>query len=322
MRSDINGATFGTLIALTLMVGTTQAAATSERYPEKTVKIIVPLSPGGVADALPRILADKLSAKWGHPVIIENRPGAGNKIGSEAVAKSEPDGYTLLAAPQGALAIPKAGFDPSIFVPVSVIGTLPVVLVANPNTPFSTLQELIVFARKNANKATYGSAGTGSGFQMIAEMLQVEAGIRLTHVPYPGMAPAMRDLFAGHIDMTFDNLGNALPQIRSGKLKALGVAGSTRLPELPNVPAITEAFPDFVFTEWFAIVAPPKTPAHIVERVSHDIGEALRLPDVAQRFQDFSVTPAGSSPAESVVFLQQQRERWKKIMAVTGISAQ
>jgi len=207
-------------------------------------------------------------------------------------------------------------------VPVSVIGHLPIVLIANPNAPFSSLQELIAFARANPNKVTYGSSGVGSAFQMMAEMLQATSGIRLTHIPYPGMAPAMRDLLAGHIDLTIDNLGNALPQIKSGKLKALSVAARTRLPELPDVPAVAEAFPDFIFSEWFAIVAPPKTPPHIVDGLSHDVAEALRLPDVMQRFREFSVTPTGSSPADSAAFLEQQREQWKKVLAVTGISPQ
>jgi tripartite-type tricarboxylate transporter receptor subunit TctC len=323
MHGDIDAKKIlGTFIAATLIIWAAQAPASPDRYPDKTVKFIVPLPPGGVADALPRILADKLSAKWGQPVIIENRSGAANRIGSEAVAKSEPDGYTLLAAPQGALVLPKPGFDPSIFVPVSVIGSLPVVLVANPKAPFSTLRELIAFAQANPTKVTYGSSGVGSAFQMITEMLQAVSGIRLAHVPYPGMAPAMRDLLAGHIDMTVDNLGNALPQITSGKLKALAVAGSTRLPELPDVAAIAETFPDFDFTEWFAVVAPPKIPSHIVERLSRDIDETLRMADVAKRFREYSVMPVGSSPADSAAFLKQQRERWKKVMTVTGVGTQ
>jgi tripartite-type tricarboxylate transporter receptor subunit TctC len=304
----------------------TGVAAAQGDYPSRTIKIIVPLPPGGVADALPRILADKLSARWGQSVIIENRPGAANNIGAEAAARSEPDGYTLLAAPAGSLVIsqhfyPKLGFDPTSFVPVSVIGSLPIVLVANPKAPFSTLAEFIAFAKANPNKVTYGSPGVGSSFQLMSEMLQSTAGIHLTHVPYQGMAPVMRDLLAGHIDLTVDNLGNALPQLKVRKLKALGVVSKARLPELPDVPALAETFPEFNFTEWFAVVAPPRTPPEIAEKLSQAIAATLWQAEVAQKFGTFSVTPLGTSPAETAAFLKQESERWHKIIAATGVKA-
>ena len=223
-------------------------AVAQDGYPSRTIKLVVPLPPGPTADILPRILADKLAARWGQPVIIENRPGAANNIGAELVAKAEPDGYTLLATPPGPLVIsqsfyPKLGFDPGAFVPVSIFAAQPFVLLVNPKVPASTLQELIAFAKANPGKINFASGGTGSSPHLTGEMLRIAADIRIVYVPYPGLGPAMTDLLAGRADMMIDNLGNALPHIRSGKLKALGVASETRIPELPDVPAIAEVFP-------------------------------------------------------------------------------
>ena len=307
----------------TLLVSAGEALA-QDSYPNRLVKIVVPAPPGTVLDSLPRFVADKLAARWKQPVIIENRPGAAQNIGAEAVAKAAPDGYTLLATPEGPLVIsqyvfPNLGFDPSAFVPVSVFVTQPTVLVANPQAPYSSLQEMLSFAKANPAKASYGSPGTGSSLHLIAEMLQTSAGVRLLHVPYKGMAPAMGDLLAGHIAMTVDVLGNVLPHIRSGKLKALAVASGTRIPELPDVPAIGESIPGFEFKTWFAVAAPPKTPPEIAAKVSQAIADVLRLPDVVQRFRELSVTPLGTSPAETAAFLKEERERWRRVAAATKV---
>ncbi len=202
-------------------------------YPTRTIKIVVPLPPGPVADVLPRMLAEKLSARWGQPIIIENRPGASLNLGAEAVAKAVPDGYTLLATPPNPLAInqsffPKLAFDPSAFVPVSIFASLPYVLVVNQKIPVSTLQELIAYAKANPNKINFASSGPGSAPHLTGEMLNLAGAMRTVHVPYTGLGPAMTDLLAGHVDMLVDNLGNALPRVREGKLKALGVGSEAR----------------------------------------------------------------------------------------------
>jgi tripartite-type tricarboxylate transporter receptor subunit TctC len=178
---------------------------------------------------------------------------------------------------------------------------------------------MLAFAKANPGKTSYGSPGTGSSLHLVAEMLQRSAGVHLLHVPYKGMAPAMADLLAGHIAMTVDVLGNALPHIKSGKLKALAVAGETRLPELPLVPAIAETFPGFDFKGWFAVAAPPNTSPAIAATISQAIAETLRLPDVVQRFRELSVTPLGTSPAETAAFLQQEREHWRRVVTVTNV---
>src|SRR5262245_54335096 len=272
-------------------------------YPNRTVKIVVPFAPGPFPDALSRIIAGKLAERWGQPVIVENRPGAANNIGAEAVAKSPPDGYTLLSAPQGPLAIAQhyyrqLGYDPTAFVPVTVMAKVPYSLVANPKVPATSLPELVAYARANPGKLTYASAGAGGQPHLVGEMLQYAAGIRMVHVPYNGLAPAMTDLIAGHVDLMFDNIANTLPQIRAGKVKVLGTLSEGRIPELPDVPAIAETYPGVITTGWYAIAAPPKTPPAIAEKLAAAIAETLRLPEVAQRLRDYNAVAVGSSPAE------------------------
>jgi tripartite-type tricarboxylate transporter receptor subunit TctC len=312
------------MTAIGIAVCAVGGAVAQPDYPTRAIKFIVPIPPGGTLDALPRVIASHLSQRWGVPITIENRPGAAQNLGAEVVARAEPDGYTLLVAPKGPLVIsqhtyPKLGFDPGAFVPVTIFATQPTVLVANPKAPFSTLPELIACAKANPGRISYGSPGTGGPLHLQFEILDTAADIHLVHVPYKGLAPAMTDLLAGHIDLTFDNFGNSLDYIKDGKLKALGVTSKSRLAELPDVPTIAETFPDFIFSEWFAIVAPPKTSPEIAAKLSRAIGETLRLPEVAQRFRDVSVTPVVSSPAETAAVLEQETESWRKVVAQLGL---
>jgi tripartite-type tricarboxylate transporter receptor subunit TctC len=203
------------LAAAAMLLAATVSASAQTDFPNRPIKIVVPLPPGATADTLPRIIGEKLTAKWGQPVIIENRPGAAQNLGAEAVARAEPDGYTLLATPQGPLTVSasmfaKLNFDPAAFVPVTVMAQLPYVLVANPKVPFTTFPEMVAYAKANPGKLNYGSPGSGSSTHLSMEWLGTLAGIKLTHVPYKGAAPALTDLVAGHIEMMFDNLGNPL----------------------------------------------------------------------------------------------------------------
>jgi tripartite-type tricarboxylate transporter receptor subunit TctC len=291
-------------------------------FPSRTIKIVVPAPPGANLDTIPRIIADKLSSQFGHPVIIEHRPGAAQNLGAEVGARSEPDGYTLLATPQGPLVISqhffaKLGFDPAAFVPVSVIASQPLVLVAHPKFRAGSLKELVT-AGKSA-KISFASAGIGSSPHLTGEMLKLAAKIDFVHVPYKGLAPAMTDLLGGHVDIMFDNLTNALPQVRDGKVKALAVASERRIAELPDTPAIAELFPGFYSTSWFAIVAPPKTPSDIARKLSQAIAVTLKMPDVVERYRALASTPVGSSPAETEAFLKKESERWRQVIAAAGI---
>jgi len=258
---------------------------------------------------------------------VENRPGAANNIGADAVARAEPDGYTLLAAPPAALVInqflyPKLPFDPSAFVPVTVIAATPNILVVHPKVPVSTIQELIVYARSNPNKLNYASPGSGSTPSLTVEWLKFQAGIQIVHVPYKGLAPALTDLLAGEVDMMFDNLGNTLQHIRSGRLKVLSIGSEKRLAALPDVPTMAEMYPGFVSIAWFAVVAPPKTSRETAAKLSAAITEALKLPDVMKKLQDLSAMPIGGTPEDTAAFMKEEADRWRKVIQLIAAKAE
>ncbi len=298
--------------------------AAAQSYPSRPIRIIVPLPPGATADTLPRLIGEKLTAKWGQPVIIENRPGAAQNLGAEMVARAEPDGYTLLATPQGPLTIsqylyPRLGFDPAAFVPITIMAALPYVLVTYPTAPVSSLEEFIAYAKAHPDKLNYASPGAGSSNQIAMEWLKSLADIRLTHVPYRGAAPALTDLLAGHVDVMFDNAGNVVQLIKDGRLKALAVSAKARMAELPDVPAIAERFPQFVAMSWFAVVAPPKTPPEIAALLADAMAEALRMPDVSKRVAELSATVMATTPAETAAYLRKETEQWGRVIVSAGI---
>lgn len=312
------------IAAVWTIAPTASGAAAADDFPHRAIKIVVPVPPGPLLDVVPRIIAEKLSAKWGVAVIIENRPGAAQNLGAEAVARSDPDGYTLLASPPGPLVISahlrsKLNFDPDAFVPVSLMVKLPTVLVINPKVPASNLQELLAYAKANPGKLTFGSPGTGSTPHLATEQLMKAAGIRLVHVPYQGMAPAMNDLVGGHIDMMIDLYGNVAGNIKEGKLRLLAVTTTARLQQEPAVPTISEVVPGFSHAEWFAIVAPPKTPDVIAATLSTAIAEVLALPDVAERLADLAAVPVGSTPDQAATFIKVESARWKELIDMTGL---
>lgn len=294
--------------------------AAQPAYPNRLVKIIVPFPAGGTADVLPRILADKLSAKWGQPVIVENRAGAGGNIGAETVAKADPDGYTLLASPPGPLAInqnlyKKLAFDPTKFVPITVMATVPNVLAVKSTLPVDSVKALIAHAKAKPGTVTFASQGNGSTSHLTAVMFESMAGVQMVHIPYKGTAPALTDLLGGQVDVFFDNLGSSLTYHQSGKLKILAVASPERVPSLKDVPTIAEvALPGFRSVTWFALVAPPGTPAPIAAQIQAAIKEALQLPDVHKRFLDQSAEPIGGSPAETASFIKDEVARWGKVI--------
>ena len=300
------------------------AATAQNNYPNRPVKIIVPAPPGGAADVLPRIVSEKLAARWKQPIIIENRPGAALNLGAETVAKAEPDGYTLLATPPGPLAIyqyiyANLRYNPTAFTPVTILASSPFVLVVGPSVKSSDLSQFLALAKANPGKFTFGSTGIGSPPHLSGEMLKVRAGIDLLHVPYKGMVPALTDLLGGRLDMVFVDLGSTLQHVKAGTVRVLGVGSDVRIAELPDVPAISESLPGFTATTWFAVVAPPKTPAGIAAEASKAINEALARPDVAQRFRDFHATPVGGSPAQTATFFRNESQRWREVIAAAGI---
>jgi tripartite-type tricarboxylate transporter receptor subunit TctC len=288
-------------------------------YPNRTIKLIVPAPAGGVLDALARIVGEKLAAKWGQTVIVENQPGAAHNIGAEAVASADPDGHTLLVTPPAPLVTnrwlqPKLAFDPAAFVPITILVKFSPVVVVHPKVPVSTFREFIAYARENPDKVTYASPGTGSTPQLAMEELARLSGIRLVHVPHQGLPPAQRDLLGGHVDSMIDLGGNSLSLIKEGQLKVLAVTSKVRAAELPEVPTVAEFLPEFSFVDWFAMMAPPRTPIEIADKLSQTVRGVLGLSDVAERLRKFSVTPVASSPTETAAFLKHESEHWRQVI--------
>lgn len=310
------------IVISSLMVGMSFA----QDYPARLVKVVVPYPAGSLTDSLARIVAEKLQGKWGQPVIVENRTGAGGNVGAEAVSKAAPDGYTLLFSPPSPfvtnkLLYAKLAYDPDAFVPVSVIAIAPVVLLVHPNVAAQSVQQLIAYAKANPDRLNYASSGVGGLPHLGAELFKSMAGIRVVHVPYQGTAPALTALLGAQVDMLFDAVGAALPSIRAGKLRVLAVGSEKRTPLLPDTPAMNEVLPGFASMVWVAMAAPPKTPAAVANRISAAVAEAVKQPDVAKRMLDLSFESIGSTPAEMALLVRQETERWGKVVRMTGARA-
>jgi tripartite-type tricarboxylate transporter receptor subunit TctC len=314
-------------IAFALLLLASPTPASAQTYPSRLIRIVVPLPPGSNGDLMPRILGQHLATKLGQPVVIENRSGAAQNLGAEYVSRAEPDGYTLLATPQGPLVIspsfvPNLAFDPSQFVPITIMAKLPYILVVHPKLPVATFAEFIAYAKANPGKLNYGTPGLGSSSHLTGEMLKLASNIEMTHVPYGGLAPALTDLLAGHTDVMTANLDSVLAQVQEGKLKGLAVTSEKRAPEVPNLPAMAETYPEVVSTSWFAVVAPPKTPPDIADKLSRAFAEILREPEVEKKWREMALTPVGGTPDEVGAFLKAETARWRKVIVSGGIKRQ
>jgi tripartite-type tricarboxylate transporter receptor subunit TctC len=299
-------------------------AAQAQDYPSRAVKIIVPFPAGGTADVMPRIFSDWLAKKWGEPVVIENRSGAAGNIGAEAVAKADPDGYTLLSAPPPPLVInqnlyPRLGFDPTEFVPIVIMGRVPNALVLNARVPLASVAEVIAYAKANPGKLTCATQGNGTTSHLTAELFQLKAGVKFQQVPYRGSAPALTDLAAGNVDLMFDNLGASLALVKGGQLKLLGVASPKRMAALADVPTIAETLPGFESVTWFAIVAPPKTPEAVIDKINADVNEALHQGEIRGRLAQLSAEPMGGTPQATAAYMRQEIERWGDVIKAANV---
>ena len=298
----------------------------AQDYPAKPVRIVVPFQPGGGSDTLGRLLAEKLSARWGQPVVVENRAGAGGNVGAGFVAQSPPDGYTLLLSSPGPVVINKSlygslPFDPDLFVPVSIIATNYGVLAVHPRAGLDSVAALIGAARAAPDKLNYASAGSGTTPHLAGELFKSLSGVRITHVPYKGAGPGFAGLLGGEVDMMFVDVFIALPHVRSGKLRALALGGGRRNPLLPGVPVLSEVLPGFEYSVWQGLVAPSGTPAAVASRLSAAVAEVVRQPDVVKRLADVGLEAVGSTPAEMGAVMRQDRERWGKVVRETGARA-
>jgi tripartite-type tricarboxylate transporter receptor subunit TctC len=320
-------------VPLLLVVGAvlgalwTLPASASEPFPTGPVKIIVPNPAGGTADILPRIIADALASVWKQPVVVENRAGAAGNIGAEAFARAPADGYTLLASPPTTLAINhllyrKLGYDPTKFKPITILASSPNVLIASPKLGAATVGELIEKAKADPGGIAYGSQGIGATSHLTTALFETMAGVKFTHVPYRGTAPAMNDLLGGHILFMFDNLASSLPQHTAGALRILAVCTSERSPYLPDVPTMVEAgLPGFLSLAWFGLVAPAGTDDVIVAQIHKDVVAVLRREDVAQKFRAYGAEPIGNSGPEMAAFLERERALWGGVIEQAKLKA-
>lgn len=309
------------LVACALaLIGSSLAAQT---FPVKPVRILVPQTPGGASDALARVMAQKLSDKWGQPVVVENRAGAGGNVGMEVVAQGAPDGYLLLMSYAGSHAINPAlykrlPFDPvRDFAPVATLATLPFVLVARPDASFKTVAELIEQAGK-AN-LTFGSAGNGSVNHLLGVMFAMNTGTRLTHVPYKGAAPAMQDLMGGQINIVFTSLPSVAGLLRGGQLRALAVTSAQRSSTFAQIPTLAESgLKQFDIAPWFGLFAPGATPAAVVNRINQDVNELLKNSEVIEKFRSQGADPLARSPAEFAAMLRSDLAIWAEVVKTSG----
>jgi tripartite-type tricarboxylate transporter receptor subunit TctC len=303
------------LVLLALPLG-----AAAQTFPNKAVRVIVPFPAGGAADSIARIVTERMSSKWGQPVLVENRAGAGGNVGADAVYRADPDGYTLLSSPPGPLSInhnlyKELSFEPGRFVPITVLCLSPNVISARNELPVGSVKELVAYAKANPGKVSYASQGNGSTSHLSAAMLASMAGLQLLHVPYKGEAPALTDLAGGRIDIFIGNLFAALKLAQGGRIKLLGVASEKRNPVAPDLPTVSEAgVPGFLSSAWFALVAPPQTPAAIAREINAAAVEALRSDDVRKKLLALGAEPVGGTTAETAAFIKDETERWKKVI--------
>jgi tripartite-type tricarboxylate transporter receptor subunit TctC len=294
-------------------------------YPDKPVRLVVPFPAGGATDFMARSLAQKLGERLGQTVVVDNRGGAGGGVGAEAVATSPPDGYTLLFSTMGVLAINPSlykslRYDPvKSFVPVSLTHATANMLVVHPSVPAKNVQELIAYAKANPGKLTFGSAGNGTSSHLAGELFKSMAGIDITHVPYKGTGPALTDLLTGRISMMIDTVSVHVENVNAGKVRALGVTGTKRVPSMPSVPTIAESgLPGYDVSIWLGVLAPAGTPADIVDRLNAEIGKVMSDPEMKAQLAKAGIEALHSTPAEFAATIRNDTAKWSKVVKASG----
>jgi len=303
--------------------------ALAQPYPTKPVRMIVPFPPGGATDLLARVVGQKLGESLGHQVVIDNRPGAGGTIGSRLMLDAQPDGYTILMSSVSTHAIgphlyAKPPYDPTTdFTAITEVSVTPTVLMVSATLPVGTLKEFIALAKARPGKLNYGSSGVGTQFHLSGELLKLLTGIDMAHIPYKGTALVYPDLFSGQVSMMFDTLSVAIPFIKAGRVKALGITGAIRSPALPDVPTIAEAgVAGFNADLWLGIWGPAKLPRDITDKLSSEIAKLLKLPDVRERLAAQGMEPVGNTPLEFAEFVRRENTQWSKVVKSAGVKAE
>jgi tripartite-type tricarboxylate transporter receptor subunit TctC len=313
------------LLTILLATASPACAQSPTGFPARPVRFLVPFPGGGINDVLARIVADKLTAKWGQPIVIENKTGAGGNIGADAAAQAEPDGHTLFITAPGPLAINQSlyralSYKPEDFVPITVLAGITNLITVRADIGVNSVAELIAFAKRNPGKVTYGSQGNGSTPHLNGAMFMTMTGASLIHVPYRGENLVINDMLGGHVDVFFGNVAPVLPHYRDGKLKVLAVADVTRAAPIPDVPTVAEAgLPGFISTTWFAVAGPPRMPAALAGRISADFAEVLKMPDVQAKYRAVGAEPGGTTPAETASFIKAETARWREVIVKNDI---
>jgi tripartite-type tricarboxylate transporter receptor subunit TctC len=310
------------------LLGLLAGSVSAQTYPTKPVKIVVPSAPGGGTDIVARLLAQSFSKALGQNFIVENKPGAGNLIGIETVARAPADGYTLLFVASPLVLNPilfkKVNYDPiKDFSPISLAATAPNILVVHPSTPASNVKEWVELAHKGQNKLSYASAGVGTSPHMSMELFNAMAGIQTLHIPYKGTTPAVTDLLGGQVNAMFSNALTVMPHIQSGKLRALAVSGNRRLELLPDVPTVMEAgIAQYVSLQWYGLLAPAGTPLAVIQTINREMVKALQSKDIKDKLASEGAEPVGSTPAEFANLIKNDFDKWSKVAKSSGIEPQ
>lgn len=314
-------------IALALSAAALCGTASAQNYPNKPITIVVPFSPGGATDIMSRTLAERLHARFGQPVIVENKPGAGTMIASDYVAKAAPDGYTVLLAASSLGIAPalysKVNYDPiKDFKPISLVASVVHVLSVHPSVPAKNVSELVEWVKANPSKANYGSVGAGTSTHLESELFNTMAGVKMEHVPYKGSAPALIDLVSGNINVMFDAYASSKPFINDNKIRLLAVTTAQRSKLLPDVPTVSESgLPGYEAMPWLGFVAPANTPDPVVKKFHDELNEVLKEPAVQEKFQSLGLEIIGNNPDEFAQFLQNDIGKWAKVVKDSGAKA-
>jgi len=309
---------------LVALIGFGEQSA-AQTFPAKPVKLVVPFPPGGPLDAVGRAIADKLSQMWNQPVVVDNKPGAGGNIGADFVAKSPPDGYTVVMGALSTHAVnpslyPALPYDAvKDFAPITLVAVTPNVLVVNPSLPVDSVKELIAYAKANPGKLSFGSGSTGSAGHLAGELFKVDTGVDMVHVPYKGGAPAMQALLAGDTQLMFDNLANSMPQVKAGKLRALAVTTSQRSKLVPELPTMAEAgVPGFDISTWFGLLAPAGTPAAVIAKWNADVTRILEAPEMRERLAAQGAEAVPTTPPQFGAFIAAELAKYARIVKASG----
>lgn len=315
------------LLFLLIFLCFTLGAAHAQNYPGKTVRLVVPFAAGGSTDIIGRVLAQKLTETWGQQVIVDNRPGGSTVIGTDIVAKAPPDGHTLLVTPAPFTIVPslikKLPYDPAKdFEPITLINTTPLVVVVHPGVPAKNIKELIALAKAKPGVMNFGSSGSGGSNHLAGELFNAMANVKIAHIPYKGNAPALADLVGGHVDIVFNGLTSALPFIKSGKLRALGMTSLKRSAALPEMPTLDEAgLKGFQAVAWNGLTGPARMPKEVVAKVAAEVARIMKSPELAEHLKREGSDPVGSSTPEYAAFLRDEIAKWKQVIARAGITS-